>query len=70
MCATRTKMRPVTTTTAREAGVIANIPALHDMSIEDLLGLDRSVLAESLLRVREHLNSDQSENVSRFQAAL
>jgi FXSXX-COOH protein len=60
----------VTTTTAAETGVVTNIPALHDLSLEDVLTLDGSVLAESLRRVREHLSRDESEHISRFTAAL
>ncbi|GAA2327307.1 hypothetical protein [Dactylosporangium salmoneum] len=54
----------------REASVVTNIPALHELSLEDLLTLDRSVLSESLRRVHEYLSIDDGEHVSRFNAAL
>ncbi|MFI5906128.1 hypothetical protein [Dactylosporangium sp. NPDC051541] len=53
-----------------ETGVVTSTPAMHDLSLQDVLRLDRSVLSESLQRVLEHLSRDESEHVSRFNAAL
>ncbi|GAA3274473.1 hypothetical protein Dvina_02520 [Dactylosporangium vinaceum] len=55
---------------ASEASAISDLAVIHDLPLDEVLGLDRSVLAESLLRVRQFLNSDASEHVSRFNAAL
>ncbi|MFB9408263.1 hypothetical protein [Dactylosporangium matsuzakiense] len=55
---------------AAEMSAVSDLAAIHDLSLDEVLGLDRSVLAESLLRVRQFLDSDGSEHVSRFNAAL
>ena len=54
----------------RQATVAGNLPVLDDLSVQDILSLDRSVLSESLLRVREYLSAEDTEHVSRFTAAL
>jgi hypothetical protein len=67
----RSFLTPETSTMAdRETTILTKIPAVHELSLDEIVNLDRSVLAESLLRVSEYLSIDDTEQVSRFNSAL